>query len=316
MCLVTLAIDQSRQYPLVLAFNHDDFFARPTNSLEWWSAGAGLPDILGGRDLQKGGTWLGLSAAGKIALMTPIRSIDEPELFAPSRNEIVQHWLTTAVATDRFWMQTALSGYNGFNLIAADFSLGECFWASNAVQHTTRLERGLYGLSNAALDTPWPKVVAIKQQLQQALQEDHSVNDLANLLLAAMANPKPAHDNALPSTGVSREWEKLLSAAFMHSPELKYGTRSTTLVIAERVKKKLITHVFERTFSTADASTSMRSVMLKDWPPRYHLGADDHALLAQNRGLQLCETSAPKTRVRTLLRPDFMLPKRGLQRSA
>jgi uncharacterized protein with NRDE domain len=309
MCLVTLAIDQSRHYPLVLAMNHDDFLAHPLSPLQWWSPGIGLPDILGGRDLQKGGTWLGLSAAGKMALVTHILSNEEPELFAPSRSEIVQKWLSTQAPTDRFWMQTALSGYNGFNLIAADFSLGECFWASNASQYTTRLERGLYGLANAGLDTPSPKVMSLKQHLQQALQEDHSVNDLANLLLATMTNSRP-------SNTTSNEWGKLLSAQFMASPELKYGTRSTTVVIAERVKKKLITHVFERTFSTTDASTSIRSVMLKDWPPRYHLGTDDHTLLAQNRGLQLSETSAPKTRVRTLLRPDFMLPKRGLQRSA
>jgi uncharacterized protein with NRDE domain len=314
MCLVTLAIDQSRRYPLVLAFNRDDFLAHATSPMQWWSPGDGQPNILSGRSLAKDGAWLGLNTLGKLALVTSIRS-REPDLQAPSRSKIVQAWLTNANTADRFWMETALSGYNGFNLIAADFRMGECFWGSNQMHHTTRLERGLYGLANAALDTPWPKVVATKKQVHALIQSDPDLNALVNGLFDAMAH---SHTVAQPRAGTAAsEWELQRHSAFSHSQVLQYATRSTTIVIAERSKKRLVTHVFERSFSGTDAQPSLVRFMLKDWPPRYSLDTDTPTLLGAEKGLQLVGgSSAQKTRVRTLLRPDIVLPKRLMQRGA
>src|SRR5437867_3846904 len=116
MCLVALALDESHRFPLVVAANRDEFFSRPAARLGWWSAAAGAPDILGGRDLGGGGTWLGLTAAGRLALLTNVRLADRLEPHAPSRGEIVPLWLRGDLATDRFWTRVALSGYNGFNL--------------------------------------------------------------------------------------------------------------------------------------------------------------------------------------------------------
>ncbi|HEX4508960.1 MAG TPA: NRDE family protein, partial [Burkholderiaceae bacterium] len=162
MCLVAVALDEDRRFPLVVAANRDEYFDRPAARLGWWAPDEGSAEILGGRDLVAGGTWMGLTAAGRLALVTNVRRTVVPDLQAPSRGHIVAGWLSTALRPDQFWMQTSLSGYAPFNLIAADFLRGDCFWASNESAVPQRMERGIFGLSNAALDTPWPKVVALK----------------------------------------------------------------------------------------------------------------------------------------------------------
>ena len=309
MCLLTLAIDQSRRFPLVVAANRDEFFNRPTARLAWWSPGAGLPDILGGRDLKAGGTWLGLTAQGRMAMVTNVRGPSaSQDPAAPSRGEIVQRWLAGDASTDRFWMRTALSGYNAFNLIAADFQHGACFYATNRSPHTVRLERGLYGLSNGALDAPWPKVEFLKDAMHEAMGATESVDTLAARLFEALGDRTPAADDELPSTGVSAEWEKLLSPAFIRTADQTYGTRCSTLIIAERVNKRLVTHVLERTFSATGGMALLRRSLLKDWPPRYAEAppARASAQEAVTESTETQETAQPtrRTRVRTLLKPD------------
>jgi uncharacterized protein with NRDE domain len=319
MCLVALAIDQSRRFPLVIAGNRDEFFKRPATRLGWWSPGAGLPDILSGRDLEAGGTWMGLTAAGRLALLTNVRDPGSLDPGAPSRGEIVTRWLSGDMRSDRFWMRTALAGYNGFNLIAADFQAGECFWASNrGHHHPLRLERGLYGLSNASLDTDWPKVAALKARMGDAMAECDSVDALAARLFDALADREQAPDEELPSTGVSLDWERVLSPAFIRSPDNGYGTRCSTLVIAERVNKRLVTHVLERTFSPVGGMALLRRVALKNWPPRYSenepaLATEQEAVMesevpAETAAPEASAMAARKTRVRSLLKPA--VPKR------
>lgn len=310
MCLVTLAIDQSRRFPLVIAANRDEFFNRPAARLSWWSPGPGLPDILGGRDLEAGGTWLGLTAAGRLALVTNVRAPAlrrDPD--APSRGEIVQRWLAGDDATDRFWMRTALSGYNGFNLIAADFQRGDCFFASNQHTHPTRLERGLYGLSNGTLDSPWPKVTQLKEATLGALGDSETVDALAGRLFEALADRSVFPDEELPSTGVPLDWERTLSSTFIRTTDQAYGTRCSTLVITERVNKRLVTHVLERTFTPAGGMALLRRSLLKDWPPRYTeappvTASAQEAVLETTDEAQTLELPLRRTRVRTLLKPD------------
>ena len=316
MCLRTIAIDQSRRFPLVVAGNRDEFFNRPAARLAWWSPADGLPDILGGRDLEAGGTWLGLTAQGRLAVVTNVRSASAPrDPKAPSRGEIVQRWLAGDASTDRFWMRTALSGYNGFNLIAADFQRGDCFYASNQRPNPERLERGLYGLSNGTLDSPWPKVDALKEATREALESCDTVDALAARLFDALADRTPAEDDELPNTGVSREWEKLLSPAFIRTADGTYGTRCSTLVITERVNKRLVTHVLERTFSATGGMALLRRSTVKDWPPRY-TEAPPPEVSQQEVVLESTETQAPnhpvrRTRVRTLLKPEPSRRKRA-----
>jgi uncharacterized protein with NRDE domain len=307
MCLVALAIDQSRRFPLVVAANRDEYFKRPTARLAWWSPGAGLPDILGGRDLEAGGTWLGLTAAGRMAFVTNVRDPSRQDPQAPSRGDIVPRWLAGDLQTDRFWMRTALAGHNGFNLIATDFQRGECFWASSHQTHPVRLERGLYGLSNGLLDAPWPKVELLKARLDAALKSDEGVDALGARLFEALGDRTLADDAHLPSTGVSAEWEKILSAAFIRTPDGSYGTRSSTLVITERVNKRLVTHVLERTHSATGGVALLRRSQLKDWPPRYteEPPAEASAQGSVDEAEDPASGEAPrKTRVRSLLKPE------------
>ncbi len=311
MCLVALAIDQNRRFPLVLATNRDEFFQRPAARLAWWSPAGGGPDVLSGRDLESGGTWLGLTAQGRLALLTNIRDSSRVDASAPSRGRIVPEWLAARESAGQFWMRTAVSGHNGFNLIAADFRRGECFWASNLVTHPLRLERGVYGLSNAGLDTPWPKVQSIKARLRESLAAADSVDALAAQLFAALAEREPAPDDALPHTGVRIELERQLSPAFIRIPEQSYGTRCSTLVITERAGRHPMTHVLERTFSATGGVALLRRATLRHWPPRYtdegHAGVSEQAVVAESELFgegPLVAAPVKRTRVRSLLKPD------------
>ncbi len=314
MCLVALAIDESRRFPLVIAANRDEFYRRPTARLAWWTPESGGPAILGGRDLESGGTWLGLTAEGRLALLTNIRDPARNDPAAPSRGRIVNDWLGGRERTDRFWMRAALSGYNGFNLVAFDFRLGECFWAANDGSFPKRLERGVHGLSNAGLDTPWPKVVTLKSRLSDALRDATSLDALTTSLFDALADRHEVDDDHLPDTGVPIEWERRLSAAFIRAPEREYGTRCSTLIVTEKVNRHLVTHVLERSFSTTGVALLRRS-MLKNWPPRYSTDeAARPAAASVPEGVSEAQwgeststevQAAPRrTRVRSLLKPE------------
>jgi uncharacterized protein with NRDE domain len=308
MCLTAIALDQSRRFPLVIAANRDEFFKRPAARLSWWTPGNGLPDILGGRDLEAGGTWLGLTAKGRLGLITNVRDPSHRDPNAPSRGGIVTRWLAGDLSPDRFWMHTALSGYNGFNLIAADFARGECFFASNLDAHPQRLERGVYGLSNATLDTPWPKVTLLKDRMREALDVSESLEELSGALFDALADRTPVPDSMLPSTGVPLELERALSPAFIRTEDSAYGTRCSTLVVAERINKRLVTHVLERSFSPTGGVALLRKSMLKDWPPRYSEDAASttptQGAVTESEEAALEGTPARKTRVRSLLKPE------------
>lgn len=313
MCLVAIAIDQSRRFPLVLAGNRDEYYERPAQRLGWWSPGDGAPDILGGRDLHAGGTWLGLTAHGRLALVTNVRDPSRHDAEAPSRGDIVPLWLRGELSMDRFWTRIALAGYNGFNVVAADFARGECFWAGNTGALPVRLERGLWGVSNAALDTPWPKVHTLKARLREAVDLAPDADALADRLFAALADRTPAPDDALPSTGVPVEIERALSPAFIRMPQRSYGTRCSTVIVAERVSKRLVTHVFERTFTPGSPLALLRRVALRDWPPRYlhtpegwRAAQEDVAesqVAAHHDGEPHADATAPRRRQRTLLAP-------------
>lgn len=323
MCLIALAIDQSRRFPLVVAANRDEFLARPAARLGWWTPASGGPALLAGRDLKAGGTWLGLTAQGRLAMLTNVRSPSLQDSAAPSRGQIVLQWLAGSEPTDRFWMRTALLGYNGFNLIAADFKRGECFWASNLGAHPKRLERGTYGVSNASLDTAWPKTIALKASLRHALSTAGSVDALSAALFAALADRHLADDADLPSTGVPLDLERQLSAAFIRAPERQYGTRCSTLVISERVGRGLVTHVMERSYTATGAVSLLRRATLKGWPPRYSDAVDtvpvEQAVVSESEERVADGPGATaivrRTRVRSLLKPAAA-PRRSAKAAA
>lgn len=222
MCLILVAWQAHPDYPLVVAANRDEFFARPAAPAGWW---ADRPEILAGRDLEAGGTWLGANRRGAFAGLTNFRDPASQRTGTPSRGALVADALGDGqpVAARLAWLARHGRDYNGFNLI---FSDGEDLAVFESVSGRGQiLGPGVHGLSNHLLDTPWPKVQAAKSRLHAALDSLPKATPLLDLL----RDDRPAPDADLPRTGVSLEWERLLSSAFIRAPG--YGTRCSTLIL-------------------------------------------------------------------------------------
>lgn len=237
MCLILVAWRVHPDYPLVVAANRDEFFARPAAEAAWWKD---AKNVFAGRDLEAGGTWLGLGRDGRFAGLTNFRDPPRNRNDAPSRGALVADFLTgnesTAAALAR--LQAQGPRYNAFNLFVSDGdSLGIYESASGSARI---LEPGIYALSNHLLDTPWPKVTAGKSRLARALRALPDDTPLRELL----RDDRPAPDAALPRTGVSLAWERMLSSAFIRAPG--YGTRCSTVITRDRYGWM---HVTESTWS-------------------------------------------------------------------
>ncbi|MDP4299565.1 NRDE family protein [Leptothrix discophora] len=275
MCLVAWSIEQHARFPLVLASNRDEFHERPTAGLAWWPAQADGRQILAGRDLQAGGTWLGLGSRGRLAWLTNIRAPDPQRPDAPTRGMIVPEWLDSPLAPEELWVRTAMAGHNGFNLVALDLVRGRGHWMASDMTSPQRLEAGLYGLSNGHLDEPWPKVVALREAVDAAIAASVAQGTprehLAERLLAALQRRERAPDEHLPATGVPLEIERGLSSVFIDMPERLYGTRSSTVLVVERVndghRSRFETTLIERSIGRAGYPPVRRRVVLSDWPP-------------------------------------------------
>lgn len=271
MCLVGIALGASSSaFPLVVAANRDEFFVRETAPLDWWSfeqpGQRPGPPILGGRDLRAGGTWLGVTSAGRIALVTNVREPAAVPPNAPSRGNLVPEWLAGDESFDAFFDRIDAGGYAGVNVLAlAPTRAGDTIDArhfSNRERVRHVLSPGVHALSNATLDTPWPKVVALQSRIEAALRATTDVSVLSDLLFSALADEALAPDASLPSTGVPLAVERSLSPAFIRMPGVAYGTRSSTLVLGT---SSGALHVFERTHPSASAPSTLR-VVLDRWP--------------------------------------------------
>jgi uncharacterized protein with NRDE domain len=227
MCLVLIALHSHPEYSLIVAANRDEFYDRPTAPGGFW---ADAPSVLAGRDLQAGGTWLGIDRRGRLAAVTNYRQGERERPAPRSRGHLVSDFLTTETGAlehmNRVRSDAGL--YNGFNLIASDG--GGLFYYSNREDRVRTLVPGVYGLSNHLLDTPWPKVASTKTAFDALL--NGGASDLTADLFALLSDRNRPADHLLPSTGVGREWERLLSSAFIASDD--YGTRSSTVVLAGR----------------------------------------------------------------------------------
>jgi len=220
MCLIVFAWRPSHPQPLILAANRDEFYARPTLALAQWED---TPDVYAGRDLEAGGTWLGVSADGRFAALTNIRNPGQP-LGRRSRGELVAHFLSGSLSIDEYLREVAgrSAEYGGFNLLVGDRETLHFLNAGHP--EPRRLEPGVYGVSNAGLDTPWPKLIKAKAALSAHLDLPEPER-----LFGFLADPETAPDAELPSTGVGIATEKLLSSVFIASPN--YGTRASTVLI-------------------------------------------------------------------------------------
>lgn len=226
MCLILLAYQVHPEYPLIVAANRDEFHHRPTQPAQWWPE---APQLLAGKDLQADGTWMGISKTGRFAAITNVREPHVTTTASCSRGLLPRRYLEEDLEDQQFAriLQQTKNQYHGYNLL---FGTSErLFYFSNRQARWQPLTPGIYGLSNAQLNTPWPKV-----ETGKFLLEDHiaKVNLHTESLLDILATKTIASDDCLPSTGVSLEWERRLSAIHITGPD--YGTRSSTALTIER----------------------------------------------------------------------------------
>lgn len=247
MCLILFAHDAHPRYRLVLAANRDEFHGRPAAAAGWWDD---APWVLGGRDLQGGGSWLGVTRGGRWAAVTNVREAGRERSGAPSRGHLVGDFLRGAEGAAAYAERVARGAaeFNGFNLLVGDAE--GVHWLSNRGPGPRRLEPGVYGVSNHLLDTDWPKVRRGKRALAELLGSPELEPDS---LLELLMDRAVAADHELPDTGVGLRMERLLSAPFIALPE--YGTRASTALLVERAGNA---HLAERAFAAPPAPWSER----------------------------------------------------------
>jgi len=242
MCLILLALEVHSRYPLVLAANRDEFHRRPAAGARHWDD---APDVLGGRDLEQGGTWLALARRGVFGAVTNYRDPANRIAAPRSRGYLVSDFVRGNASAREHVTEAVSHGgaYDGFNLLAADAA--GVWYGSNRGAVVRRLDSGIHGLSNHLLDTPWPKVRRAKAAMTEALDHDGTVLEAA--LLALLADDRPAADEELPATGVGLDWERRLSPVFIRAEN--YGTRASTLILVDRAGRA---RFVERTFDPAN----------------------------------------------------------------
>lgn len=224
MCLLIFAHKMSSRYPLAIAANRDEFHARPTAASHFWPQ---QPELLAGQDLEQGGTWMGITRSGRFAAITNFR---DPSRTAPaprSRGELPLHYLVGAQDPENFLQSVAAQAqqYAGFNLLVGDRNT--LWYFTNSLPPAERtplcLQPGIYGLSNAQLDTPWPKVDLGRNKLQSLLE----TRQLSHEALSDIVGDRQlAEPGALHPHGLASDMDQLLSAQFIVTS--RYGTRSST----------------------------------------------------------------------------------------
>lgn len=244
VCLVLLALGRHPDLPIVLAANRDEYHDRPSTVAQAW---IDLPHVVGGRDLEKQGTWLAAATPGAFAVVTNYRDPSRRLPDARSRGFLVRDFVADPDATAEGFLRRHLTegdAYDGFNLIAGDAS---GVWYGSNRGGLKRLDRGLFGLSNHLLDTPWPKVARAKSHMKALLSSGSG--DLEEALFGLLGDRHVVPDAELPATGVPLEWERRLSPPFIVSPD--YGTRcSTVLTIDVDNRLRLVERSFARDGST------------------------------------------------------------------
>ena len=238
MCLVVLAVKQHPDYPVVLAANRDEFHARPTKEAHWWPD---EPDILGGRDLQAGGTWLALHRSGRFATVTNYRDAKPPSPKHRSRGHLVTDFLESELTPLDYLETVREDAYAGFNLIVGDHE--DVAYLSNREEGNRCLDSGTYGLSNALLDGPWHKVESTRDRLVSLITEP-GLNETS--LMRLMSNREKAPVSEVDKGHLDFATAHEITAPFIVMPN--YGTRCTTILLADKNGKW---HFTERRYNPA-----------------------------------------------------------------
>jgi uncharacterized protein with NRDE domain len=242
VCLIVLSFGEHPDYPLILAANRDEFHARPTQGAHWWPDN---PDVVGGRDLQAGGTWLALHKRGRFATVTNFRDAQPPSPKHRSRGHLVTGFLECNSSPKDYLETIDENAYAGFNLIVG--SASEVAYLSNREEGTRELSPGTYGLSNALLDGPWHKVESSRQKLSSMLAAG-SVNETTLMRLMNDRNKAPVAEVEKGRLDFKRA--HAITAPFIVMPD--YGTRCTSLVLADNNGNWQFA---ERRFDTTGATT-------------------------------------------------------------
>lgn len=253
MCLIAVAWQSHPRFPLVIAANRDEFHARPTAPLHAWDRPAG---ITGGRDLQAGGTWLGVNTSGRIAAITNVRSTGGGPAQARSRGELPVAFLTSPQSAHAFAaaLEPQAQRYRGFNLLLAT---GESLLLmSNHAPGVQSLRAGVHAISNAPPGVDWPKTVLARATLGAALARHDDIEHLYAAAFALLADSNTAAADQLPNTGLPSPQEHALSAIFIAGPD--YGTRCSSVLVLDTHG---VLHWRERRFAPAgrvDGESSLR----------------------------------------------------------
>ncbi|MEZ5514848.1 MAG: NRDE family protein [Steroidobacteraceae bacterium] len=254
MCLLVLAWHSHPRYRLIVAANRDEFHDRPAAPLGPWQDS---PQIVGGRDLRAGGAWLAVSNQGRFGVVTNYRELVRSRRSAPSRGALVPAFLQTGQSPVAYLdnLEIDAPGYAGFSLVLAD---DDALWyASNRTDEFRRpLLPGIYGLSNHALDTPWPKLERVRARFNSHLA---TAEPDAATLFEMLADAKPAPAGAGPVTGLSPEWAHALSSPFVRHGN--YGTRCSTVVL---ISHDGDTQIFERRFDSTGSLAGETELALND----------------------------------------------------
>ena len=231
MCLLLISYNTHPEYPLIVAANRDEFYNRPTEKAHFWKD---YPDLLAGKDIEAGGTWLGITKSGRFAAITNYRDMKTIKEKAPSRGKLTLNFLTSEIPPVKYGysLSEKAKEYNGYNLLFSDPET--MFYFSNQTMESRQLSPGLYGLSNHLLDTPWPKVVRSKESFLKAITAERISEES---LFEILSDDRQADDDQLPETGLSRELERAVSPVFIKSDG--YGTRSSTILMVSNVKNVL-----------------------------------------------------------------------------
>jgi Uncharacterized conserved protein len=253
MCIAYLSLGVNPHWPLFIAANRDEYHARPALPAAPWPE---APDVIGGKDLSAGGTWLGINRRGRWALLTNFRDPGAHCEGRASRGKLVSDYLLGDIPGEHYArrIHKIANQYNGFNLIVGQGL--EAWYVGNhaAVSTPLRLAPGRYALSNHALDTPWPKVERLREQLDRLMPLDGSLS--LDPLYTVLRDQTRPDETALPRTGISLDTEKLLSSIFIVSPH--YGTRCSTLIALDPSGHGV--------FSETSYSPEGQPVERHDWP--------------------------------------------------
>lgn len=222
MCLINFAFQANSVFPFILIGNRDEFYNRPTQQAHWWENNGN--HILAGKDLRDGGTWMGINKKGCFAALTNYRDLQNLKKDAPSRGNIVKQILTEEIKPGEVSKYLLSEGklFNGFNIVYGNRK--RLYFYSNFNEKIIDIQPGIYGLSNALLNTPWPKVEKSSKQFTRVIENNGNDEEMFTI----MQNKNRWPINMLPKTGVSSDWEIKLSAMFISTTT--YGTRCTTLV--------------------------------------------------------------------------------------